>query len=900
MEVQREVPSKGYDFTNYSKSFRFGGRDSLAAVSLDLSLANLFQKLTVECRGVLGNPQWKHYRHMQLLKNDQIRLSNGIWRSWHIQFQKGCKPKFCKFAVDPEIDVASHKNPQSVVIEGKYWKRTRQAVANEYRKWRLFYKKKNAWSNIKRIPANTGNAQQQEGQAGGDIAVQADLSNTTNRFSNTLLQGLEDFPDLFMNVIPRPGDERTYMRPLVESAEMLQPNLDMLNPTLDDLLDHLEPMEVIFPSFNGTGMRAGSVPPFAGNTPPSMAPPSQGVSPSNMYLMSDTGPAQYRNQSDINYGSSMTFMTPPNKTMDPIPEEVSRTGSYQPMRSPYGVGGAVGAPPINEYHINPSGFLNPPVAPTHQEVGLRPDSESMDLGPGHTHPSLHPQPKLSYQTSIMTKPTPLFTTDEAPPSSIMYDTGPHPPVTTPQSSELLSLYNTYPEPSLYIQQQQQQQCEPSSYPRTGPQYRLGEEVRGVATGTSPTYSKGSVEPNMQLIAEQMKRLEEEQLEQIREIEKQQSIASQQYLLLLEQYVSESGEQPTQQQQKDLAAVLSNPASVQILKSILTHDGSKRSQRDPPSNVAPPLIVKQELVSPQQSSLDLQSMATEPVQTSTPSQLVKASGVSDFQSRLLMAAAAQACSPSVSPYSAPPTSEGGGASYRTRSPDIHENAGGVSPALLKKFKNARNLTPDEKKMYQELRRQSHITAEQKRRGSIKNGFEQLQSLVINPTQHPSAIEYLESKHTERDAREKRIDQLKEEISNLNQLITSCQQQLPASGVLVTTRQRNEENRQHFKEYVQQRTNQNYKFWIYSIILQHLFESYNSSVSSASPEVLCQSVLSWCDQNCSLPALRPVVMSSLKELSVKTTILSDPSKLPEQLSQYGSAPVHPAGAQSEAKR
>ena len=57
-------------------------------------------------------------------------------------------------------------------------------------------------------------------------------------------------------------------------------------------------------------------------------------------------------------------------------------------------------------------------------------------------------------------------------------------------------------------------------------------------------------------------------------------------------------------------------------------------------------------------------------------------------------------------------------------------------LQKKFKNARNLTPDEKKIYQELRRQSHITAEQKRRGSIKNGFDHLQSLVINPTQYPS--------------------------------------------------------------------------------------------------------------------------------------------------------------------
>ena len=52
---------------------------------------------------------------------------------------------------------------------------------------------------------------------------------------------------------------------------------------------------------------------------------------------------------------------------------------------------------------------------------------------------------------------------------------------------------------------------------------------------------------------------------------------------------------------------------------------------------------------------------------------------------------------------------------------------------------------------------------------------------------TAIDYLQSKHAERDAREKRIDQLKEEISNLNQLITVCQQQLPASGVLVTTRQ-----------------------------------------------------------------------------------------------------------------
>jgi len=42
------------------------------------------------------------------------------------------------------------------------------------------------------------------------------------------------------------------------------------------------------------------------------------------------------------------------------------------------------------------------------------------------------------------------------------------------------------------------------------------------------------------------------------------------------------------------------------------------------------------------------------------------------------------------------------------------------AILKKFKNARHLTSSEKEVYKEIRRQSHISAEQKRRGSIKVG------------------------------------------------------------------------------------------------------------------------------------------------------------------------------------
>lgn len=122
-------------------------------------------------------------------------------------------------------------------------------------------------------------------------------------------------------------------------------------------------------------------------------------------------------------------------------------------------------------------------------------------------------------------------------------------------------------------------------------------------------------------------------------------------------------------------------------------------------------------------------------------------------------------------------------------------------------------------------------------------------------------------------------LREEIQLLNSAINACQQQLPATGVPIT-RQRFDHMRQKFREYVRTQTLQNWKFWIFSIIIEPLFESYNGMVSTASVEDLCRSTLSWLDQHCSLPALRPMVLSSLRLLSTTTAILTDPSLLPEQ--------------------
>jgi MAX-like protein X len=75
-----------------------------------------------------------------MLKNDQIRLSNGIWRSWHIKYQKGLEPLFCTFDLNTNLN--DHTRPEAVVLEGKYHNRKVEAVANEYRKWRMFHREK--------------------------------------------------------------------------------------------------------------------------------------------------------------------------------------------------------------------------------------------------------------------------------------------------------------------------------------------------------------------------------------------------------------------------------------------------------------------------------------------------------------------------------------------------------------------------------------------------------------------------------------------------------------------------------------------------------------------------------------------------------------------------------------
>lgn len=222
----------------------------------------------------------------------------------------------------------------------------------------------------------------------------------------------------------------------------------------------------------------------------------------------------------------------------------------------------------------------------------------------------------------------------------------------------------------------------------------------------------------------------------------------------------------------------------------------------------------------------------------------------------------------------------------------QDTGGMRPAKSTPpaAKQTRPVTAEQREQYKEHRRISHITAEQKRRGNIKMGFDQLMSLVPSlasqrnskvskATVLQKTVEYTTKLQRERHTMQEEAELLRKQIQELNASISMCQQQLPATGVPVA-RQRVDQMWSMFNHFVKSRTQDNFKFWIFSVLMRHLFEEYNNTVSTASVEDFCRTVIAWLEQHCSLPALRPAALSSLRDLSKATSILSDPSKVPEQ--------------------
>ncbi|XP_032650860.1 MLX-interacting protein-like isoform X4 [Chelonoidis abingdonii] len=202
-----------------------------------------------------------------------------------------------------------------------------------------------------------------------------------------------------------------------------------------------------------------------------------------------------------------------------------------------------------------------------------------------------------------------------------------------------------------------------------------------------------------------------------------------------------------------------------------------------------------------------------------------------------------------------------------------------------------------------RRAGFTSADHARRMNISCAFDNLASLVLPGLAQPSiklskatllqrSVVYVGRLQQERRQVQETARRLRGEIEELSAAIGEFQRQLPPSGAPVTP-PRLDHMAQLYDDYVRQRTLQNWRFWLFSMLIKPLFESYRGAVSTHSAKEFCQSVLGWLEQHCTLPMLRPAISSSLLQLSKLTAILTQPSRLPEQALQAVCHPPHSKG-------
>uniref|UniRef100_A0A8C8RR99 MLX interacting protein like n=1 Tax=Pelusios castaneus TaxID=367368 RepID=A0A8C8RR99_9SAUR len=816
--------------------------------TIDPTLTRLFECMSLAYSGKLVSPKWKNFKGLRLLCRDKIRLNNAIWRAWYIQYVERRKSPVCGFVTPLEGSEADeHRKPEAVVLEGNYWKRRIEVVMKEYHKWRIYYKKRlrkssregevsspkqgeGVWkpsekwcnqlfSNV--VPMLLGD---EEEEAGG-----------RQRFD--LDSFLSDISDTLFTMTQQPCSHQMLPEDAYTgNADMIQPGLTPLQPNLDDFME-------ISDLFNGhrplpSQMHLGyqeqpfftpmAEPPYSG----SGALPAPHANP---LMASRVLPASYgdapvppnghlQSSSSCSSGLSMlgSFLSP---HFQPAPQPVdSHSGLFADLKhkSPlqYGL-------PSKTLSMEPFGpsFCAPAAPPGAFLLGQDPLCPPASAPRAKCHYS--GSPLVSHTASSLA--TPCFT-QHAP------DLG--------YGVDLLPA--AYPALS-------RAQPMPSEMP-SGPRFAMpkGHSQPGAKPANAKTKRPTGLPVPLRLAGPNTC------LTQL-------LTAAKPELALDSPPAPSTTRLPTSpaSPERAIAEVPSGfvPQMAQLTPGLLP--GSSPSQSGPITvAVAQPgslLIPKTEQLSPTSACGEQR-------------------GVDDTSSLI------------------PRESDHTG--LRVVWASDWPKPGRVSPVPVGRLTgiSPHHSTPSRGRPEAnktESRRITHISAEQKRRFNIKLGFDTLHGMVSTLSAQPSlkvskattlqkTAEYICKLQQERAALQEEAQRLRQQIEELNATINLCQQQLPATGVPIT-RQRFDQMRDMFEEYVRTCTLQNWKFWVFSIIIRPLFESFNGMVSTASRDSLSQTSLAWLDQCCSLPALRPTVLSSLRQMSISTSILTDPACVPEQATQ-----------------
>ncbi|XP_028277099.1 carbohydrate-responsive element-binding protein isoform X2 [Parambassis ranga] len=841
---RRSGGSHTYDFDTVNRTwcqtYRYGPFSS-GSLSIDPTLTRLFECMSLAYSGKIVSPKWKSFKGLRLLWRDKIRLNNAIWRAWFIQYVERRKNPVCGFVTPLEGSEAdAHRKPEAIILEGSYWKRRIEVVIKEYHKWRIYYKKRLQKKKDDILSMlhegqicqskldKPSNQIYQEPEAAPVEAHMFDLDCLLSDISDTLFT-------MTQKPCPWDGDRHnTY----TSNADIIQPGLTLLQPNLEDFMD----IPDIFMNYRGqpaeqTGFADCGY--FESSSSTAFAPvPSPVVTAPQLLI--DTQLAQ------------------DNLTSDNLPQPSTSSTRPDQTRSSQDCG---------EYHT--SSIISGPSSYGHQSYHDAPAAicftSSSEQPASASIPFLYPLPCHKYYTTTSVTSTVITHTastgaqasatqahgyshvgdtySQTPCHSLSYPAAVSDPVHTAQPPVTAAHRFSVPEQVAITGVRGKHKQKTGGARTVGPS-----AVPSGPPAMAPTSTSCLAKLLSSSAHERKPSLGFDTAVVTGKGQRSSSPSSS------TSSSSTHGGGPSSQLQHGAAW----PAGIPMLTPLhsqsatLGHSGPHASTSrgsavsalltHGSAHTSPTLLIpKTEKLSPVQlygtdrSSLSV-NFPAHPGQTSPPNPLDKASNPE-------------------SPHS-----------------------GFSGHGKMESSKQT------------ETRRITHISAEQKRRFNIKLGFDTLHNLVTTLSSQPSikiskattlqkTAEYIGKMQQERAQLHEEAQRLREEIQLLNVAINACQQQLPATGVPIT-RQRFDHMRRKFREYVRAQTLQNWKFWIFSIIIEPLFESYNGMVSTASVEDLCRSTLSWLDQHCSLPALRPMVLSSLRLLSTTTAILTDPSLLPEQ--------------------
>ena len=242
--------------------------------------------------------------------------------------------------------------------------------------------------------------------------------------------------------------------------------------------------------------------------------------------------------------------------------------------------------------------------------------------------------------------------------------------------------------------------------------------------------------------------------------------------------------------------------------------------------------------------------------------------------------------------------------QTPTSDCESEAGGFRDREPHSWTSGRN-TPVEQKPSVRLedlvdedkynkRKRSTSGGDGKKKDPMKSLLEQLQQCIPhigNPDEekvsHAGLLmegsDYVRSLSSENDTVAGQVEHFKQKIDQLHAEIEAFQEKLPEHGAGSIHRILSKKGKSipdMFADHVRQKTQEDWRYWVFTSIMGHFVHNFSQEVSNISPAEMEKTAGDWLQERMSMSQLRKDAFRKLAKLCAKTSIMEDPSKLPEE--------------------